>query len=248
MLDYDREAKRYDATRGGQVRADAAAAALGALFGPEVRGVLDIGAGTGIVSAAVAAQGRDVIGLDASFGMLGQAVDRLAGRRVCADATRLPCRDDAFDGVFAMWLLHLVPDSVAAVRECMRVLRPGGCFVTSVDMHASHLMVDDDVTDVLAKYAAPGWHAHETDARHHVLAAAEAAGGSYLGETTYVAHGRGYAPSAIARSVGRAYHPIGPLTEQQRADCARELAALPEPDRKRADPVYTLLAVTSGAA
>lgn len=246
MLDYDREAERYDASRGGQVRADAAAAALGALLGPEIRGVLDIGAGTGIVSATVAAQGRDVIGLDASIGMLGQAVERLAGRRVCADATKVPFRDDAFDAVYAMWLLHLVPDSATVVRECMRVLRPGGCFVTSVDMHASHLMVEDDVTEVLARFAPPGWHAGETDARQHVLAAAEAAGGSYLGETTYVAHGRGYAPSSLARSVGRAMAPVGPMTEQQRADCARELAALPDQDRKRADPVYTLLAVTAG--
>lgn len=125
MLDYDREAERYDATRGGQVRANAAAAALGELFSPEVRRVLDIGAGTGIVSATVAAQGRDVLALDASFGMLGQAGERLPGRRVCADATRVPFRDAMFDGVYAMWLLHLVPDSAAVVRECLRVLRQG---------------------------------------------------------------------------------------------------------------------------
>lgn len=246
MLDYDREAERYDETRGGQVRADAAAAALGVLMGPEVCHVLDVGAGTGIVSAAVATtQRRDVVALDASVGMLGQAADRLPGRRVCADATSLPFTDGAFDGAFAMWLLHLVPDSTSVVRECLRVLRPGGCFVTSVDMHAAHLQVDCDVTEVLTRYAEPGWHARETDARQHVLAAAEAEGGRYAGETTYVGHGRGYAPAAIARSVGRAWHPVGPLTEEQRAECARELAALPDQKRKRPDPVYTMLAVAT---
>ena len=51
MLDYDREAAHYDATRGGDARADAAADAIQTLLsaGGTVR-IADVGCGTGIVT------------------------------------------------------------------------------------------------------------------------------------------------------------------------------------------------------
>jgi len=51
VLDYDREAAHYDATRGGDARADAAADAIQTLLpaGGTVR-IADVGCGTGIVT------------------------------------------------------------------------------------------------------------------------------------------------------------------------------------------------------
>lgn len=246
MLDYDREADRYDATRGGQVRADAAASAVTSFFGPDVSRVLDVGAGTGIVSAAVATDARQVYGLDASAGMLGKAADRLPGRRVCALGTSLPIHDGAFDAVYAMWLLHLVPDAPTVVAECMRVLRPGGLFVTTVDLHAAHLAVACDVNEVMARYVPVGWQEHEPDARSRVLDAAQRSGGEYVGETTYPGHGRGESPSGVMRGVGGGRWPGPGLGERERTECVRELERLPDQDRRRPDPTYTLVAVRRG--
>ncbi|MBA8795252.1 ubiquinone/menaquinone biosynthesis C-methylase UbiE [Friedmanniella endophytica] len=137
MLDYDREATRYDATRGGEPRADAAAAAYAALLADAPAGpVLDLGCGTGLVTRALArATGRTVLGLDASAGMLGLAAARLPGRVLRGDGARLPARDGSLAAVTAVWLLHLLPaPTVAAVvAEAARVLAPGGLLVTTVD-------------------------------------------------------------------------------------------------------------------
>jgi len=45
------------------------------------------------------------------------------------DVTRLPYRDGALDGVFALGVLHHVPHWRRALTEIARVLRPGGVYV-----------------------------------------------------------------------------------------------------------------------
>ncbi len=80
MVDYDREAIRYDATRGGDARADAAAEAIETLL-PLAAGagarIADVGCGTGIVTVRLARPGRSVLGIDRSAGMAGVAAGRL---------------------------------------------------------------------------------------------------------------------------------------------------------------------------
>lgn len=137
VLDYDDEASRYDATRGGEARADAAVRAYAELLACVPAGpVVDLACGTGIVSAALARRcGRPVIGLDLSAGMLELAASRLPGRVIRADATRLPLPEARVPAVCAVWLLHLLPSTLVAVvlDEVARVLIPGGRFVTTVD-------------------------------------------------------------------------------------------------------------------
>jgi SAM-dependent methyltransferase len=56
-----------------------------------------------------------------------------AGRpHVCGEAGALPFREGAFDAVKITEVLEHVPDAVAALRECRRVLRPGGRLVATV--------------------------------------------------------------------------------------------------------------------
>jgi ubiquinone/menaquinone biosynthesis C-methylase UbiE len=137
---YDSEAYRYDATRGGQARAQAAAVAASRLLreaapngvpGP----VLDLGTGTGTLLVALSGLGHSVVGLDRSTGMLSIASGRCAGKIVRADVGALPVRDAAVGAVTAVWLLQLFPpDTVdAIVGEVARVLAPGGVFVSTVD-------------------------------------------------------------------------------------------------------------------
>jgi ubiquinone/menaquinone biosynthesis C-methylase UbiE len=132
---YDAEAPAYDESRGGTARAHAAAAAIGRLVTDPPGTALDVAGGTGIVSAALVDRGWRVMVADASVGMLRLADQRLPGRALAADATRLPVRDASLDLVTAVWLLHLlvIPSADAVLAEAARTLRPGGWFVTTVD-------------------------------------------------------------------------------------------------------------------
>ena len=93
MLDYDREAAHYDATGGGDARADAAADAIETLL-PATREavtrIADAGCGTGIVTVRLVRPGRSVIGIDRSPAV---AASRLPGRG--AELARLPDQDRA---------------------------------------------------------------------------------------------------------------------------------------------------------
>ena len=135
-LDYTREAEHYDATRGGQARAEAAAAAVDGLL-PGPGRLLDVAGGTGIVSARLAARGHRVAVADLVVPMLRHAQPRLPGAAVCMDAGRLAVADASLDAVTMVWLLHLVSDAEPLLAEAARVLRPGGRLVTTVDKAAA---------------------------------------------------------------------------------------------------------------
>ena len=115
-----------------------------AVVGPEVlrtepwpyARVLEIGAGTGFFSLNLKQAGvvDEVHVSDVSAGMV-----RTAGRNarelgfevtgVVAGAESLPYPDDTFDLVVGHAVIHHIPDVEAALREVIRVLRPGGRFV-----------------------------------------------------------------------------------------------------------------------
>ncbi len=92
--------------------------------------VLDIAAGTGLVSREVAriAGGRGrFVALDLSPDMLAAAraaMPDLAGVR--ADATRLPLASARFDLVVCVAAVAYLPDPAGMLREAYRALRPGG--------------------------------------------------------------------------------------------------------------------------
>lgn len=155
---YDAEAVDYDESRGGRERARAAAAAIATLVPPGGR-CLDIAGGTGIVSAELAAQGRELLVIDLSLGMLAVAARRLPGRVAQALGDRLPVADRSVDLVTVIWMLNLVPSSVvdAVLAEAGRVLEVGGHLVITVDKELAHSATqsdrndsDDRVTAVLA--------------------------------------------------------------------------------------------------
>jgi len=96
--------------------------------------VLDLGTGTGIVAHALAPFVAQVVGVDISLDMLQQAMEQRRPNETFeeGDARRLPYPDGWFDKVVARMVFHhLMPDPVAAMRECCRVLKPGGVMVLS---------------------------------------------------------------------------------------------------------------------
>jgi septum formation protein len=131
---YDEvEAARYDETRGGTERAQAAAAAVNSLLPGGGGRVVELAVGTGIVAAELVALGNLVHGVDLSSAMLQHAKVRLPGHVAAADATVLPFADRRCDAVVAVWLLHLLEDSDPVLAEVARVLRPGGVFITTTE-------------------------------------------------------------------------------------------------------------------
>ena len=105
--------------------AEALVAALPASFGDTV---LDLAAGTGDVTEALANNGARVISTDVSPVMVEAARRRgISGvdhRVMDMQAIELP--DSSVDAVVSRYGYMLVPDPALALRETRRVLRPGG--------------------------------------------------------------------------------------------------------------------------
>jgi demethylmenaquinone methyltransferase/2-methoxy-6-polyprenyl-1,4-benzoquinol methylase len=131
---FDRLARRYRCANRvitfGRDRAWRLAVIRAAGLPPGGR-LLDVGAGTG--DLALTARAGDprlrTVAIDFAGGMLA------AGRRAdpdsgilwcCGDARRLPFRDSTFDAAVSGYLLRNVPDPAEALREQVRVVRPGG--------------------------------------------------------------------------------------------------------------------------
>jgi phosphatidylethanolamine/phosphatidyl-N-methylethanolamine N-methyltransferase len=93
--------------------------------------VLEVGVGTGI-NTSLYPRNCHVTGIDLSTSMLEKARERVAReglrnvRLLEMDAASLTFADDAFDIVYAPYLVSVVPDPVQVVREMRRVCRPGG--------------------------------------------------------------------------------------------------------------------------
>lgn len=96
--------------------------------------VLDVAAGTGDSSVALAKRGAEVISTDFTHAMLRlgpekfrrKGLDRLIWASVDADAQRLPFADAAFDGLTICYGIRNVERRPLAYAEFLRVLKPGG--------------------------------------------------------------------------------------------------------------------------
>ncbi|WP_371663656.1 class I SAM-dependent methyltransferase [Streptomyces sp. NBC_00280] len=242
MLDYNQEAERYDASRGGEPRAAAAAKAVLSLVPEETRSLLDVGCGTGIVTRRLSAAraGMRVVGVDLTDAMARRAAARLPGAVVLADSRQLPFANSWLEAVTSVWLLHLAghaEDVGAIVGECARVLRPGGVYVTTVDKGASH-NVGSDIDAVLASRP---WRA-APDAAAVVEAHAVGHGLVPAGEARFPGRGQGRSPRRAVADLRRGWFMTLPPGDPLADGFADRLEALPDQDRPRPDPVFTLRA------
>jgi ubiquinone/menaquinone biosynthesis C-methylase UbiE len=93
--------------------------------------VLEIGVGLGTDHVQFARAGAELTGVDLTEKGV-ELVDRrlrlegLESDLRVADAERLPFEDASFDFVYSWGVLHHTPDTPRAIREAIRVLRPGG--------------------------------------------------------------------------------------------------------------------------
>ncbi len=113
---------------------------------PSGRSWLDVGCGTGALSATVleAANPAHLIGVDRSPGYLAHARTHIADARAAfavADALALPLRAGAVDAVVSGLVLNFVPDPGRAVMEMTRVARPGATVALYVWDYAGQMQL-----------------------------------------------------------------------------------------------------------
>jgi demethylmenaquinone methyltransferase / 2-methoxy-6-polyprenyl-1,4-benzoquinol methylase len=107
--------------------------------------ILDLAAGTGASSVALARSGAEVVAADFSPGMIAEGARRYGPKAsgggipnlsfVEADATALPFGDDEFDAVTISFGLRNVVDPKKALGEMLRVAKPGGRLVVCEFSH-----------------------------------------------------------------------------------------------------------------
>ena len=118
--------------------------------------VLEVAAGTGVVTRALASvlpERVSIVATDLNQPMLDQASALGTTRPVewrQADAMRLPFQDGTFDAVVCQFGVMFFPDKPQALSEARRVLRPGGVLVFNVWDRLEENEFADTVTAALA--------------------------------------------------------------------------------------------------
>jgi SAM-dependent methyltransferase len=99
--------------------------------------ILDVGCGTGSLTLALAQAIADarITGIDLSPVLVDYARSRTSDPRlefVQGDAVALPYDDQSFDATVSLLVLNFVPAADRAIREMVRVTKPGGVVAAAV--------------------------------------------------------------------------------------------------------------------
>ncbi len=128
------------------------------------RRVLDLGCGTGNLTAHLLDLGQEVVAADVSPEFLALVEQRFAGRPV--QTVRIggldlrEFEDRSFDLVAAYSVLHHVPDYVEMVRELHRTTRPGGIIYLDHERSERYWAPDAELRafhEALDAHRHPGW-------------------------------------------------------------------------------------------
>jgi len=115
--------------------------------------VLEVGIGTGL-TASLYPPACTVTGIDSSEAMLREAARHVESlphvhlRKMDVQNLRFP--DESFDVVYAAYVISVVPDPVAALKEMRRVCRVGGHIVL-----LNHFLSDNPVLSKLERLLSP---------------------------------------------------------------------------------------------
>lgn len=118
-------------------------------------GVVDLGAGAGLLLPSLLGRFKDVIALDSSQTMLKVAADYVRKQSAQAaprcefrlgELEHLPIHDRSVDAAIASMVLHHVSNPANAIAEVYRVLKRGGTFVIAD-------LLEHNIAEMREKYA-----------------------------------------------------------------------------------------------
>jgi SAM-dependent methyltransferase len=117
------------------------------------RRILEVGCGAGTDLVRFARHGANVTGVDVAPASIALAeknfsLEKLPVHLAVADGEALPFVQRSFDLVYAHGVVQYTTDDRALVRECRRVLRPGGVAIFQVYNRISWLNALSKVTNV----------------------------------------------------------------------------------------------------
>jgi SAM-dependent methyltransferase len=133
------------------------AADLAARVPAEARAVLEVAAGSGVLTRVLAdtlPSATEIIATDLNAPMLERARSVGTSRPVewkVADVMDLPFEAEAFDAVVCQFSVMFFPDKTSAFAEMARVLRPGGVLLFNVWDRIEANEFADEVTKALAE-------------------------------------------------------------------------------------------------
>lgn len=123
--------------------------------------LVDVGCGTGFLTAGLAPRAEHVIGIDDSPGMLAVARENLRTLGLPhvelrqGQVQRLPLAAGVADATFANMVLHHAQDPLRMVREMVRVTKPGGrVVITDMERH-THEWFRVEMADVWLGFTEP---------------------------------------------------------------------------------------------
>ena len=91
--------------------------------------ILDLGCGTGALTAEIAARGVEVLGVDRSDEMISQARRKFPALKFEAGDARELRFNAEFDAVFSNAVLHWIPQAKQVISGVAQTLKSGGRFV-----------------------------------------------------------------------------------------------------------------------
>ncbi len=114
--------------------------------------ILDLGCGTGHLTAQIAEAGAETAGIDSSPAMVAQARQNYPRLRFqLADAQNFRA-DLPFDAVFSNAALHWMPEA-DAVADCIyQALRPGGRLVLEMGAHGNIALIAAAIRSAIRNY------------------------------------------------------------------------------------------------
>ncbi len=114
--------------------------------------ILDLGCGPGQLTNKISESGAQVVGLDASPSMLGQARQNFPNLRFVLQNAASITFNNEFDAVFSNAALHWMLDPVAVVRAVSKALKPGGRFVAEMGGKGNIQTIVSAIHSVVSKY------------------------------------------------------------------------------------------------
>ncbi|AFZ02819.1 class I SAM-dependent methyltransferase [Calothrix sp. PCC 6303] len=112
--------------------------------------ILDIGCGTGQLTAKIAEAGANVFGVDADFKMIEKAKLNYPNLSFAVADARNINLEKSFDKVFSNAVLHWINQPDLVIQSIFQVLKPGGSFVAEFGGKGNMKLVTQAVTYALA--------------------------------------------------------------------------------------------------